>query len=85
MLKVAVFSLMLLSMDTGEAARMLAPGRIILGFRIPGLTKLGPLEENGVTIGAVLSPITVPPNKIAKVGVEELVSSMYALIFSLAS
>ncbi|KAG5588892.1 hypothetical protein H5410_039406 [Solanum commersonii] len=56
MLKVD-FVFVLLSMEVGQAARMLRPGPIISGFKIPGLAILGPLEENAVTTGASLSPI----------------------------
>lgn len=39
----------LLSTDTGHAARMFSPGPMMSGFRIPGLALLGPLEEKEVT------------------------------------
>jgi hypothetical protein len=53
------------------------------GFKIPGLSMLGPLEEKEAIVGADDSPITVPLNKIVAVGaVAEL---MQALIFSSAA
>jgi hypothetical protein len=62
------FVSVLFSTETGHAARMLTPGPIISGFNMPGLAKLGPLEENEATVGAVLSPILVPRNMIVAVG-----------------
>nr|GMD75073.1 hypothetical protein ACMD2_15541 [Ipomoea batatas] len=59
MLKVD-FELGLLSTEVGHGARMLTPGPIMSGFRIPELSLLGPLEENAATIGAFLSPVIVP-------------------------
>jgi hypothetical protein len=64
------FKFVLLSRGTGHAARMLTPGPIMSGFRIPGLAVLGPLEEKEATVGADDSPIIVPLNKIVAVGAE---------------
>ena len=58
----------LLSTETAHAAKMLTPGPIMSGFRIPGLAWLGPLEENETTAGASASPMTVPLNEIVAVG-----------------
>ena len=63
------FEFMVLSREKGHAARMLTPGPIISGFRIPGLAKQGPLEAKEVIAGDSGLPITVPLNKIAAVGV----------------
>ena len=55
------FKLPLLSRVTvGHAARMLIPGPIISGFKIPGLARLGPLEELEETMGAADFLVTVP-------------------------
>ena len=59
----------LFSTETGHAARMLTPGPIISGFKIPKLCLFGPLEEKEVTSGADGFPITVPLNKNVAVGV----------------
>lgn len=67
MLNVA-FVFVELSTERGHAARILTPGPIMSGFRIPGLSKLGPLDEKEVTAGADGSPITVPLNMIVAVG-----------------
>ena len=53
----------------GQAARMFTPGPMMSGFKIPGLGKLGPLEEKDVTAGAKEFPIIVPLNKMVAVGV----------------
>jgi hypothetical protein len=39
------FVFLLLSTAYGHAARMSTPGPMMSGFKIPGLAKLGPLEE----------------------------------------
>lgn len=76
------FVFVLFSKEICHAARMLTPEPIISGFKIPGLAKLGPLEENGVTTGASFTPITVPLYNSVAVGVD--VEFMYALIACLA-
>ena len=58
-------TLLELSIENGQAAKMFTPGPIMSGFRIPGLIVLGPLEEKEATWGAFgLFPITVPWKKI---------------------
>jgi len=54
----------------GHAARMLTPGPIISGFKIPRLSSDGPLEENEATLGGDDFSITVPLNKIVAIGFE---------------
>lgn len=41
--------LVVLPTETGQAAKILTPGPIMSGFKIPGLAILGPLEENSAT------------------------------------
>lgn len=40
------------SRGKGHASRMLTPGPIMSGIKIPGVAMLGPLEENEATMGA---------------------------------
>jgi hypothetical protein len=49
---------------------MFTPGPIISGFSIPGLGKLGPLEEKDAMAGDCEFPIIVPLNETVAVGVE---------------
>ena len=44
----------------GHAARILTPGPVMSGFKMPGLCRLGPREENEVMAGAGDVPRTVP-------------------------
>lgn len=68
MLKVD-FEFVQLSRGKGHAARMLTPGPMMSGLRMPGLSRLGPLEEKEATVGDNGFPMAVPLNKIAAVGV----------------
>ena len=68
MLKVD-FDFVLFSRGKGHAARMVTPGPMMSGFRMPGLARLGPLEEKEATTGDNEFPMTVPLNKIVAVGV----------------
>lgn len=60
MLKVNFEFVRYLSRGKGHAARMLTPGPIISGLRMPGLSKLGPLEEKEATMGDNGFPMIVP-------------------------
>ncbi|KVI11593.1 hypothetical protein Ccrd_009997 [Cynara cardunculus var. scolymus] len=82
-LNIGDFVLVLPASGIAHAARMPTPGPIMSGFRIPGLTVFGPREENAATDGAKGSPITVPLNSNAAIGVR--VELMYALICSPAA
>ena len=55
----------------GHAARTLTPGPVISGFRIPGLAKLGPLDENDEIAGAGDVPRIVPLKMKDAVGFDE--------------
>uniref|UniRef100_A0A7N0V6X1 Uncharacterized protein n=1 Tax=Kalanchoe fedtschenkoi TaxID=63787 RepID=A0A7N0V6X1_KALFE len=68
MLNVAVVGAELLSTWNGQAARMLTPGPMMSGLRMPGVWTEGPLDEKDVTAGAVLTPKMVPLNSSAAVG-----------------
>lgn len=48
-----------------HAAKMFSPGAATSGFRISGVSELGPLEENAATRGASRSPKTVFAGKIS--------------------
>lgn len=63
------FEFVVLSTGNGHAARMLTPGPIKSGFRIPGFARLGPIEEREATAGVDESPTTVPLNKTVAAGV----------------
>ncbi|RWR89323.1 hypothetical protein CKAN_01837400 [Cinnamomum micranthum f. kanehirae] len=52
----------------GHPARTLTPGPMMSGFRIPGLGKLGPRDENDITIGDGDVPKIVPLKRIIAVG-----------------
>lgn len=52
------FEFMLLSRGNGHAARIFTPGPIMSGFRMPGLARLGPLDEKEATEGDDRSPKT---------------------------
>ncbi|KAF4369546.1 hypothetical protein F8388_019415 [Cannabis sativa] len=65
----AEFGFVSLSRRNGQAARMLTPGPMMSGFKIPGLARLGPLDEKEATTGAYESPMTVPLNNSVAVGV----------------
>jgi hypothetical protein len=82
MLKVD-FEFVLLSRGNGHAAKMLTPGPMMSGFRIPGLARLGPRDEKEATKGDDESPMTVPLNRIVAIGA--CVEFIYALIFSPAA
>jgi hypothetical protein len=62
------FVFLLLSTAYGHAARMSTPGPIMSGFKIPGLSKLGPLEEKSASWGAYGTPKTVPLKSIVAIG-----------------
>lgn len=62
------FELVSLSRGKGHAAKILTPGPILSGFKIPGLALLGPREEKEATDGADLSPMIVPLNRIVAMG-----------------
>jgi predicted benzoate:H+ symporter BenE len=47
---------------------MLTLGPVISGFKMPGLAKLGPLEENEETTVEVVTNFLVPRNMIVAVG-----------------
>ena len=55
----------------GHAARTLTPGPVMSGFRMPGLARLGPLDENDVIAGAGDVPRMVPLKMKDTVGFDE--------------
>ncbi|KAH0470433.1 hypothetical protein IEQ34_000156 [Dendrobium chrysotoxum] len=57
-----------------HAANIFNPGAVISGFKIPGVNKLGPFEENAATRGARLDPITVFAGKISDLAIFVLVT-----------
>ncbi|OWM65669.1 hypothetical protein CDL15_Pgr017166 [Punica granatum] len=63
-----------------QPAKMLTPGAIRSGLRMPGATVLGPLELNAATTGAGWIPTLVPSKKIVAVGFESV--NTYFLISS---
>ena len=52
----------------GHPARTFTPGPMMSGFRIPGLGRLGPLDEKDATIGDRDVPKIVPLKMIVAVG-----------------
>ena len=62
------FVFVLLSNGNGHAAKMLTPGPVISGFKMPGLATLGPRDEKEAMAGEKSSPIMVPLNTIVAVG-----------------
>ena len=62
----------------GHAARMLTPGPLMSGFRIPGVALLGPLDEKYAMLDVKGPPMTVPLKMIVAVGLDA--EAMYFLI-----